>query len=135
MGRSGVILLDTHVLLWLISDSERLSSPAKREIQRARSRGDVLAISSISLLEVASLSSKGRIELAMPLEVFLQNLEERFTVMPITGKACARTVELPEGYPGDPADRIIGATALVEGMTLVTADRRILECKAVPAIW
>lgn len=130
-----MILLDTHVLLWLISDSERLSSPAKREIQRARKRGDILAISSISLLEVASLSSKGRIKLAMPLEAFLESLEQSFTVMPITSKACARTVELPEGYPGDPADRIIGATALVEGLTLITADRRILECNAVPTVW
>lgn len=130
-----MILLDTHVLLWLISDSERLSSPAKREIQRARKRGDILAISSISLLEVASLSSKGRLKLAMPLEVFLESLEQSFTVMPITSKGCARTVGLPEGYPGDPADRIIGATALVEGLTLITADRKILECNAVPTVW
>lgn len=130
-----MILLDTHVLLWLISDSERLSSPAKREIQRARKRGDILAISSISLLEIASLSSKGRITLAMPLEVFLESLEQSFTVMPITSKGCARTVGLPEGYPGDPADRIIGATALVEGLTLITADRGILECNAVPTVW
>lgn len=130
-----MILLDTHVLLWLITDSERLSSPAKREIQRARKRGGILAISSISLLEVASLSSKGRIKLAMPLEAFLESLEQSFTVMPITSKECARTVGLPEGYPGDPADRIIGATALVEGLTLITADRRILECNAVPTVW
>lgn len=130
-----MILLDTHVLLWLISDSERLSSPAKREIQRARRRGGILAISSISLLEVASLSSKGRIKLAMPLEAFLESLEQSFTVMPITSKGCARTVGLPEGYPGDPADRIIGATALVEGLTLITADRRILECNVVPTVW
>ena len=135
MGRSRLILLDTHVLLWLISDFDRLSSRATREVQRAREHGDTLAISSISLVEVASLSSKGRIELAMPLEVFLQSLELSFTVLPITSKACARTVDLPEGYPGDPADRIIGATALVEGMTLITADQRILESKAVPAIW
>ena len=130
-----MILLDTHVLLWLITDSERLSSPAKREIQRARKRGDILAISSISLLEVASLSSKGRIKLAMPLEAFLESLEQSFTVMPITSKGCARTVGLPEGYPSDPADRIIGATALVESLTLITADRRILECNAVPTVW
>jgi PIN domain nuclease of toxin-antitoxin system len=135
MGQSGVILLDTHVLIWLISDFERLSAPAKREIRKARKMGEGLAISSISMLEVASLSRKNRIELGMSLEGFLQSLEESFTVLPITGRACARTVEFPADYPRDPADRIIGATALVDGLTLITADRNILASQAVRTVW
>jgi PIN domain nuclease of toxin-antitoxin system len=130
-----VILLDTHVVIWLISDFERLSDPARREIQRTRKLGEGLAISSISLLEVASLSSKNRIGLEMPLKEFLQTLEDGFTVLPITSRACARTVELPASYPRDPADRIIGATALVEGIKLITADRNILASRAVPTVW
>jgi len=130
-----VILLDTHVVIWLISDFERLSDPAKREIQRARKLGEGLAISSISLLEVASLAGKNRIELEVPLGEFLRTLEDGFTVLPITGRACARTVELPANYSRDPADRIIGATALVEGLTLITADHNIRASRAVPTVW
>jgi PIN domain nuclease of toxin-antitoxin system len=130
-----VILLDTHVMIWLISDFEKLSDPARREIHRTRKSGEGLAISSISLLEVASLSHKNRISHEMPLQTFLQHLEESFAVLPIMSRACARTVELPANYPRDPADRIIGATALVEGMTLITADRNILASRAVPTVW
>lgn len=135
VGRSGVILLDTHVLIWLISDFEKLSGPARREIQKARKMGEGLAISSVSLLEVASLYCKNRISLEMPLQAFLQNIEEAFTVLTITSRACARSVELPAHYPRDPADRIIGATALVNGLTLITADRSILAAQSARTMW
>ena len=51
---------------------------------------------------------------------FLQEVESRFVVLPITGRVCAR-IGLPPSYPKDPADRIIGATALVEGLSLLPA--------------
>jgi PIN domain nuclease of toxin-antitoxin system len=130
-----VILLDTHVAIWLVSDFEQLSRPAKHGIERARENGEGLAISSISLLEIASLEARGRIELGMSLESFLQSLESSFRVMPITSRSCARIAELPSTYPKDPADRIIGATALAEGLTLITADRKILASKAVQTLW
>jgi PIN domain nuclease of toxin-antitoxin system len=94
-----------------------------------------LAISDITLLELATLTRKGRLRLDISLESFLQEIEARFVVLPITGRACARAVELPAAYPKDPADRIIGATALVEGLSLLTADREIRRSKAVHAIW
>jgi len=69
-----------------------------------------LAISDISLLELATLASKGRIELHISLESFLREVEARFVVLPISGRACVLALELPPAYPKDPADRIIGAT-------------------------
>jgi PIN domain nuclease of toxin-antitoxin system len=135
MGQSQVILLDTHVVLWLTSDPAKLSSKAKAAIEDARKSGGGLAISDISLLELAILASKGRIHLNISLESFLEEVEARFVVLPIRGRACACAMELPATYPNDPADRIIGATALVEGVPLLTADREIRRSNALQTIW
>jgi PIN domain nuclease of toxin-antitoxin system len=130
-----VILVDTHVVVWLAFDPEQISRKARNAISDARKNADGLAISDISLLELATLASRGRIRLVISLESFLQEIESRFTVLPISGRACARAMGLPAAYPKDPADRIIGATALVEGLALVTADREIRRSRAVQTIW
>ena len=135
MGQSQVILLDTHVVLWLTTDPAHLSVKAKSAIENARKNGDGLAISDITLLELATLASKGRIQLDISLESFLQEVEARFVVLPISGRACVLAIGLPAAYPKDPADRIIGATALVEGLSLLTADRKIRRSKALQTIW
>jgi PIN domain nuclease of toxin-antitoxin system len=130
-----VILVDTHVLVWLVLDAERVSAKARSAISEARKSANGLAISGISLLELATLASKGRIQLNTSLESFLQEIESRFIVLPISGRVCARAMALPATYPKDPADRIIGATALVEGLSLVTADREIRRSRALQTIW
>lgn len=130
-----MILLDTHVVLWLALEPEKVSPNASAAIVQARKQGEGLAISDITLMEVAIAHNKGRITLGASLESFLQEIENKFTVLPITGRACARTIGLPATYPKDPADRIIGATALVEGLPLVTPDHNILRSKALPTIW
>jgi PIN domain nuclease of toxin-antitoxin system len=130
-----VILVDTHVVVWLALDQTHLSKKARAAINDARENGDGLAISDITLLELATLSSKGRIRLEISLESFLQEIEARFIILPISGRACARALGLPATYPKDPADRIIGATALVEGMSLLTADREIRRSRALHTIW
>jgi PIN domain nuclease of toxin-antitoxin system len=130
-----VILVDTHIVAWLAFDRAKISRTAKNAIDDARQGANGLAISDISLLELATLANKGRIRLAISLESFLEEVESRFVVLPISGRACARAMGLPAIYPRDPADRIIGATALVEGLSLLTADREIRRAKAVPTIW
>jgi PIN domain nuclease of toxin-antitoxin system len=130
-----VILVDTHVVVWLAFDQAQLSKKARAAIDDARETGNGLAISDITLLELATLASKGRIRLDISLESFLQEVEARFVVLPITSRVCVRAIGLPATYPKDPADRIIGATALVEGLSLLTADREIRRSKALQAIW
>src|SRR5215467_14583552 len=117
MGRTEVILLDTHVVLWLAFESDRLSKKAKAAIDGARREGQGLAISDITLLELATLVSKGRVRLQIGVESFLQEVEARFVVLPMSGRACARALALPPNFPKDPADRVIAATALVEGLS------------------
>src|SRR5712664_1765448 len=135
MGRSLLILVDTHVVVWLAFEEYRISSKAKAAINEARNLRDGLAISDMTLLEIGTLAIRGRIHLGISLESFLQEVETRFVVLPITGRACARAMSFPTTYPKDPADRIIGATALVEGLSLVTSDREIRRSKLVPTIW
>ena len=130
-----MILLDTHVVLWLLSDSAQLSTPAKDAITEARARGEPLAVCGMTLLELTTLWSKARIQIKGGLEHLLGEIERYFVVLPITGRACARIPNLPASYPADPADRIIGATALAEGLILLTADREIRRSRAFRTIW
>jgi PIN domain nuclease of toxin-antitoxin system len=130
-----VILVDTHVVLWLAFDPNQISRKARSAIDDARKNADGLAIADITLMELATLASKGRVRLDISLESFLQEVETRFVVLPITGRAGVRAMGLPASYPKDPADRIIGATALVEGLSLLTADREIRRSRALRAIW
>ncbi len=130
-----MILVDTHVVVWLAFHQDRLSKKAREAIDDARKSEDGLAICDITLLELSALASKGRLHLNITLESFLQEVESRFAVLPISARACARIIGLPAAYPKDPADRIIGATALVEGLALLTADREIRRSRALRTIW
>jgi PIN domain nuclease of toxin-antitoxin system len=130
-----VILLDTHVVIWLAQDYQRISAAAQRAISKAREKDRGLAVSGITLVEIVRLSSRGRIRLTPSVETVVSEVEHRFIVLPITGNIALQAFELPAGYPNDPADRIIGATALVEDILLVTADREIYKSRVVPTIW
>jgi PIN domain nuclease of toxin-antitoxin system len=130
-----LILVDTHIVLWLTSEPEKLSKRAKDALDEARQNGEGIAISAFTLVEITMLYGRRRILLAMSLESFLDELERRFVVLPINARTCARMLALPAGYPKDPADRVIGATALVEEMGLITADREIRRAKVVRTIW
>ena len=130
-----MLLLDTHVVIWLALEPARLSKRARSAIEQTRQSAEGLAVSDITLLEIATIENKGRIKLSASLEAFLAEIEARFIVMPMTGRICAGALALPTAYFKDPADRVIGATALVEGLALVTADDGIRRSKALNTIW
>jgi len=130
-----LILLDTHVVIWLSYDHSRISSNAHAAIKTARQRQRGLAISAMSLIEIARLSRHGHILVTPDLETFLSDIEQRLVIFPINAKIAMQTYDLPPRFPKDPVDRIIAATALIEDIPLLTADREIRASRAVPTIW
>ena len=112
-------LLDTHVVLWIVESSPRLS-PKIRALPRTH-RSDALAVAAISLLEIARKAHTGEIDLAPDPAVWLEDLAHRFQILPLTPAIAWRAVEL-EWEHKDPADRLICATAIEHKLTLVTQD-------------
>jgi PIN domain nuclease of toxin-antitoxin system len=129
-----MILLDTHIVIWLAFEPDKLSKRAKEVIRAARLQGG-LAIAGITLMELAWLAEKGRVKTTLSVESFVRLCASKMTVLPITPEIAARAVSLPDFYPKDPQDRLIGATALVEGIQLVTHDKLIKKSGIVPTIW
>lgn len=126
-----MILLDTHILIWLLLDPEKLSSKARKAIVSARKSG-ALAISAISLWEIAWLAENRRIEVDVSVGSFVKKCASYVQVLPITQEIAVRSVQFPKSYPNDPQDRIIGATAIVEGVRLLTHDKAIMGSGLVP---
>lgn len=135
MGRPLLILLDTHVVIWLAQDYQRISPTARAQIKKAREGDCGLAISGITLFEIALLATHGRIRLKPNAATVLSEVEQHFVVLPIIATIALQAFELPASYPKDPVDRIIGATSLIEDLPLVTADREIRNSRAFPTIW
>jgi PIN domain nuclease of toxin-antitoxin system len=116
-----VIVVDTHVLVWLRSAPERLSARARAAIDAA----DAIAIADISLWELAMLLQRGRLAVDRPTAAYLQEVSTSVTVLPITAAVAAFVAEQAADFPGDPADRLIHATAAAAGVPLVSADRAL----------
>ncbi len=129
-----MILLDTHALVWAVAESKRLSRAAAAAIRKARA-GDGLAIAAISLWELAALVARGRIQAYGTVEASVRLLVEGVTVKPLTAEIAALATQFPDDYPRDPADRLIGATALAEGLVLVTQDKKIRRSPLLKTTW
>lgn len=129
-----MIVLDTHALIHATLAPERLGQRARDAIQAGAS-GAGLALADISLWEVGMLVAKGRLDVGCELETFLRDalLVRRVRVLPITPEIAATACRLT--LHGDPADRLIVATALQHGAALVTADARIADSGLVNTIW
>ncbi|MCK4618749.1 MAG: type II toxin-antitoxin system VapC family toxin [Desulfobacterales bacterium] len=131
-----MIVLDTHAWLWFVSNPELLSKKAKRTIERAVVDKNVF-ISSISAWEVALLTSKKRLLLSMEVADWIKKSEMLPFVnfIPVDNSIAVKSVNLSPPFHSDPADRIIIATAISLGASLITKDERILEYPHVKTIW
>jgi PIN domain nuclease of toxin-antitoxin system len=126
--------LDTPLVIWLAGETDKISEPASRAMASART-DDGLAIATATLWEIALLAAKGRLLFDPPVEVFLEKVESSYHVLQLDRRVAIRATQFSIDYPRDPADRQIGATAIVHGLTLVTADQRILRSREVPCLW
>lgn len=131
-----MILLDTHVAYWATAAPHKLSRDAQRAIEKQALSGG-LSISSVTLFELAHLMQTRRIRwsgtVRSGLEAVLANTQA--VVHEITPEIAVAASELPHGFPGDPMDRLIAATALVVGIPLVTKDQGILDSPLIETIW
>lgn len=131
-----MILLDTHALVWWVADTARLSARARRAIRAALREGQVAA-SAISLFEIATAIRRRRLVLGVPPEQWLGDIrrlpELRFE--PVSAEITEIAGSFEESVPGDPADRIIAATAITVGLKLVTADERLRRSPRLQTVW
>ena len=115
------VLLDTHVVQWWSAEPQRLSQVATEALSEA----DELAVAAISWFELGWLARHERIVVTLPVRSWLEQLAGQIRTMGITPAIADTAVSLPSIFPGDPADRLIYATAVEHGMKLVTKDRRL----------
>jgi PIN domain nuclease of toxin-antitoxin system len=126
-----LLLLDTHVWLWLVAGSPDLSTEARDTISGAAASGS-LRIAAVSLWEIALLASRGRIVLGKSIGLWLEEAlaDPGPAIDPLSPQVAIESYALPEVFHRDPADRLIVATARVANATLMTRDQRILDYAA-----
>jgi PIN domain nuclease of toxin-antitoxin system len=136
VGREPVIVLDTHVLVWWVSGSGRLSVRARRAIDQRLGEGP-LTVSAITVFEIATAVRRQRLELESPLGQWLADLRSLpdLSFEPVNLEIAQLAGGFEENVPGDPADRIIIATALTLGAKLVTADQRLRSAPHISVVW
>ena len=117
----SAILLDTHVVHWWSAEPKRVSAPARRALEDA----DELVVAAISWYELAWLAKHERITVNVPIRSWLQGLAAQLRTIGVTPAIADTAVALPSSFPGDPADRLIYATATEHGLKLATKDRGI----------
>jgi PIN domain nuclease of toxin-antitoxin system len=127
-------LLDTHALLWLALEPQQLSKKAAERIRHESEKGE-LAIAAVTCWELALLCARRRIAFTGTIASYIGKLSSRTTILPLTPEIAAAGAELDRGFPKDPADRLIAATALVHGISLITKDTPIRQSGVVPTIW
>lgn len=119
----AAVLLDTHVVHWWSAEPKRVSAPARKTLENA----DELVVAAISWYELAWLAKHERIVVNIPIRSWLQGLAAQLRTIGVTPAVADTAVALPSSFPGDPADRLIYATAIEHGLGLVTKDRAIRD--------
>lgn len=125
MGDAQVIVLDTHVWVWRASDSTKLPTPMRVKLEKA----DALGVPAIACWEVAMLEAKRRLALTQPARVWIELALARpgISLLPLDPEIAWLSMNLPGDFHGDPADRMIVATALHLGLPLATMDEQIIR--------
>jgi PIN domain nuclease of toxin-antitoxin system len=128
-----MLLLDTHALVWLASAQQHLSARARHAI---RQNADELHVSSISALEIAILAKRKRLSLPVTPSEFVDRALEQHGIheVSVDRRIAFASVGLPDIH-NDPFDRIIVATAHLNGLQILSKDRVISQYPDVKVIW
>jgi PIN domain nuclease of toxin-antitoxin system len=131
-----VLILDTCALIFDALTPERLSAKASAAIKQADKAGR-LACADISLWEIAMLISKGRIDPGTDPKTFIQLVlaARAIKVQPVTPEIAAKSVQTNFCSHGDPADRLIAATAMLSKARLVTSDKKLADVSGLQIVW
>jgi len=132
-----MIVIDTHVLLWWVSGDKSLSAKAGRTIKKCLADDGEVIISSITVWEIAMLIEKRRLVLSMDIENWVNEVAqiEGVRFVPVNNEIAMKSAVLPGEFHKDPVDRIIVATARRLAVSLVTADKNIIDYEHVKTIW
>lgn len=131
-----MIVLDTQAAVWLVTRPQRLSRPAADAIRRHAARNE-LTVASVTLMELGLMLASGEIRSTCTPREWLRSFSARSgaAIRELDLEVAALAAFLPPTFAGDPFDRLIAATAIVERAPLVTSDSRIQESGVVRAIW
>jgi PIN domain nuclease of toxin-antitoxin system len=122
------LILDTHILIWWLHDeTDKLTKVQRVALIEADKHNRLMALSAITLWEIAMLVERGRIAITKSLVTFLGDVESHplLAILPLTTSIAAESARLGDDFHRDPADQMIVATARCHGLSLVTADERI----------
>lgn len=126
---SGPALIDTHIWLWYLDGNTETMSPAAVEMLRRCLSGKGLLVSDISVWEIGNKAARGTLELLPTVSAWLERAERKpgFAFLPLDRGVLRFSTDLPGNPHGDPADRMLLATAFLHELPLITADRAIIE--------
>jgi PIN domain nuclease of toxin-antitoxin system len=132
-----VIALDTHALVWWVSEPARIPAKARRALDGALKAGEPISVSAISFWEIAMLVSRKRLTLTIDVADWIAKVEALpfLSFVPVDNRIAVRAVDLEDFPHRDAADRMIVATALGLGATLVTADAHLRAYRALKTLW
>ena len=132
-----MIVLDTHVLVWWVDgDTKKLSRKARQALEQHGNRRELL-IASISIFEITTLERRGRLSFTISASEWLTQVRRlpEYRIEPLTDDIAERAGQFGDAFPGDPADRMIAATALLRDVPLVTYDEKLRKLERLKTIW
>jgi len=132
-----MIILDTHVLVWWVDgDTGKLSRKARQALEQHGKLNELL-VASISIFEITTLERRGRLNFKISASEWITQVRRlpEYRIEPLTDDIAERAGQFGDAFPGDPADRMIAATALLRDVPLVTYDEKLRKTEHLNTIW
>jgi PIN domain nuclease of toxin-antitoxin system len=132
-----MIVLDTHVLVWWVGGETKKLSRKARQVLELHGKRNELVVASVTVFEITTLERRGRLRFKISASEWLAQVRRlpEYRIEPLTDDIAERAGQFGDAFPGDPADRMIAATALLRGAPLVTSDEKLQGIEYLTTIW